>query len=458
MADPDPMPARSPGRGLSIGRRLFYTHLLVALIVALALGAHLHWAAEQELRQALEARLVDNARLAAKSLARTGEAEPHDADWPTAVAALTEGNPGLRRVVVVAGSAEARIVLADSAGPGSAISLPPMGRLDAPALIRSPGSAFNAAAPLPGGQRVLLLAIATEDIDSKLQALRTDSAISFVIAVVLALAMSAWLAQSARGILRRFSARFADIADGRLDSRLELATDDEFAELARALNDMSERLAKSQREREQSAVELAVARDRLEAMVGERTAELERLNLQHRSEIEQRCRLEAALAEAAATDTMTRLLNRRGVTEALGHAADQAQRQRGRLVVVICDIDHFKQINDRHGHAVGDQAIVALGRRLKASLQPHEVAGRWGGEEFLLLWPGLSLDAAEARCNALREEIAGRPLIDGATPVTVSFGLAEYIPPEPPDRCVLRADRALYQAKDEGRNRVRVGR
>lgn len=457
MANPSLSPKRPPEHGMSIGRRLFYTHLLVALIVAFALGAHLHWGAEQELRQALELRLVDNARLAAKSLGRVGiDTASAEADWQTAVTALTDGNPGLRRVVVFAGSTDARIVLADSDGPGSPLGLPAMGRPIGPVVLHAEDKGFNAAAPLAGGERMVVLSVATDDIQGKLSKLRTDSAISFVIAVILALAMSAWLAQSARLVLRRFAARFADIAEGRLASHLELASDDEFTDLARALNEMSDRLAQSQRERERAASELALAHDRLQAMVSKRTAELEQLNVQHREEIERRCLLEAALAEAAATDTMTGLLNRRGMSEALEHAVSQVRRQGGKLAVVVCDIDHFKLVNDQYGHAVGDRAIVALGQRLKSDLGPHEVAGRWGGEEFLLLWPGIELPEAEGRCYELREKLANKPLLPGGPAITVSFGLAGYAPPETSDNCVLRADRALYRAKDAGRNRVCV--
>jgi diguanylate cyclase (GGDEF)-like protein len=457
MANPTQSSKRAPGHGMSIGRRLFYTHLLVALIVAFALGAYLHWAAEQELRQALELRLVDNARLAAKSLDRIDiDPATGEANWQAAVSSLTEGNPGIRRVVLLAGSGDVRIVLADSAGPGSPLDLQTLGRPEGPVVLREQAAGFNAAAPLTAGERMVALSVATDDIHGKLSKLRIDSAISFVIAVVLALAMSAWLAQSARGVLRRFSARFADIAEGRLDSRLELRSDDEFTELARALNDMSERLAQSRSERDKTASELATAHERLQTMVRERTAELEQLNIEHRDEIERRCQLEAALAEAAATDAMTGLLNRRGMSVALEHAVAQARRQGRKLAVVVCDIDHFKMVNDQYGHGVGDQAIVALAKRLKSDLGPHEVAGRWGGEEFLLLWPGIDLPEAERRCYDLREELTSRPLLAGGPAITVSFGLAAHAPTETADHCVLRADRALYRAKDAGRNRVCV--
>jgi diguanylate cyclase (GGDEF)-like protein len=192
-------------------------------------------------------------------------------------------------------------------------------------------------------------------------------------------------------------------------------------------------------------------------MVRERSNELDRLNVMLRQEIEQRCQLEAALAEAAATDTMTRLLNRRGMVEALEHAAEQARRQRTSFIVAVSDIDQFKRINDQFGHWVGDQVLIALGRRLKDSLRHTDAAGRWGGEEFVLLWPGLSITEGEQRANQLREAIAAAPIYPEGPTITISIGIAEFTGLDTLDRCISRADKALYRAKTEGRNRVCVG-
>ena len=276
-------------------------------------------------------------------------------------------------------------------------------------------------------------------------------------AVALALAMSIWLAQSARHVLRRFATRFREIAEGQLGQKLDLGGNDEFADLGVALNEMSSRLDLSQREREGALHDLKAARDRLENMVRERSAELERLNVMLRSEIEQRCQLEAALAEAAATDTMTRLLNRRGMLEALEHTAEQARRHKSSFIIAIADIDHFKRINDQHGHSVGDQVLIALGRRIKNALRHHDVAGRWGGEEFLLLWVGLTITEGERLANDLRETIGGTKMYPNGPQITISIGIAEFTGLDTLDRCINRADKALYRAKLEGRNRVSVG-
>lgn len=476
MSEPS-SPAIPSRRRLTIGRRLFYTHLLVALLVALSLGIYLHWAAEAELRNALNTRLNENAALATAAVplgdwsglrSSTDTTRPEYAQLMARFRSISERNPAITRLALIRRVDAKLIMVADSIGATSGYApgdtLPGSMILDLKDKRFGEGSSkgehgFNAVAEVKDsdGNYLLALNIGAEDIAEKLSILRTNAAVSFVVAVALALAMSLWLARSARKVLMRFSGRFREIAEGKLHRRLDWTGDDEFADLAVALNDMSERLELSQSQREGAVVELKSARDRLEDMVRERSAELEKLNTMLRSEIEARCQLEAALAEAAATDTMSQLLNRRGMLEALEQASEQARRQKGSFIVVIGDVDHFKRINDQNGHTVGDQVLVGLGRRFKQSLQSHDAAGRWGGEEFLLLWPNMTITEAEARANSLRESIAAKPVYAGAPPITMSFGVAEFTGLDTLDRCINRADKALYRAKVEGRNRVCVG-
>jgi diguanylate cyclase (GGDEF)-like protein len=467
-------PSSASPRRLTIGRRLFYTHLLVALLVAFGLGSYLHWAAESELKAALNQRLVDNATLAAQAIG-VGSWEsirlPSDtqrgeyAELMQRLQAIVERNRAIARLVVAREDDGRLVVVADSLGatkgyaPGDSLASRRQQPLLAGTTAIASGSGFSAQTPLhdASGTYRVLLSIESDDISGKLQELRINSAVSFVLAVALALAMSMWLARNAQRVLRRFATRFREIAEGRLDQRLDIGGNDEFADLAVALDDMSTRLESSRQEREGALSEAKAARDRLEQMVRDRSSELERLNVMLRQEIEQRCQLEAALAEAAATDTMTRLLNRRGMVEALEHAAEQARRQRASFIVAVVDIDQFKRINDQHGHWVGDQVLIALGRRLKTSLRQSDAAGRWGGEEFVLLWPSLTITEGEQRANHLREAIAAAPIYPEGPSITVSIGIAEFTGLDTLDRCISRADKALYRAKTEGRNRVCVG-
>jgi diguanylate cyclase (GGDEF)-like protein len=121
------------------------------------------------------------------------------------------------------------------------------------------------------------------------------------------------------------------------------------------------------------------------------------------------------------------------------------------------DVDHFKQVNDRHGHPVGDQVIVAVARRLAAATRKTDLLGRYGGEEFVILLPDTAHDGARILAERIRAGLADRPIDTdaGPLPVTASIGLAQWEPDDTePGTLLARADEALYRAKQSGRNRV----
>lgn len=166
----------------------------------------------------------------------------------------------------------------------------------------------------------------------------------------------------------------------------------------------------------------------------------------------------AALELLARTDVLTELANRRHAGEVLSAAVARARRHDGQLCAVLVDIDRFKMVNDRHGHAAGDAVLRAVARHLTAGLREEDLAARWGGEEFLLLLP--ETDDAGIVCERLRAAIAAQPVAretDPPTPpipVTASFGWAAWTGDETGEALVARADAAMYAAKDGGRDRV----
>jgi diguanylate cyclase (GGDEF)-like protein len=125
----------------------------------------------------------------------------------------------------------------------------------------------------------------------------------------------------------------------------------------------------------------------------------------------------------------------------------------------MIDIDHFKQINDRHGHAVGDEVIAETARRLAAAVRARDVVCRWGGEEFAVLLPGSSGDVARAVARRLHACVGEDPIATAVGPltVTVSVGLAASEGPHSLAELLQRADGALYDAKRSGRDRMAVG-
>jgi diguanylate cyclase len=163
--------------------------------------------------------------------------------------------------------------------------------------------------------------------------------------------------------------------------------------------------------------------------------------------------------ESAERDPLTGLLNRRALEQALQRAVDTARKADAALSVAFCDIDHFKRLNDVHGHAVGDRVLRLVGDCLSEDADDRTFVGRQGGEEFVVLFEGLPVIEAAARIDAIREALAGRTLrsrSDG-TPighVTFSAGVAALNGPESGEDLLHRADQALYRAKEGGRNQV----
>jgi len=159
------------------------------------------------------------------------------------------------------------------------------------------------------------------------------------------------------------------------------------------------------------------------------------------------------LAQEAFTDALTTLGNRRQFDHVMAQAWAPGPAE-GTLALV--DIDHFKRINDSHGHAVGDQVLAELGRLLQSALRPADRAFRLGGEEFGIWLPGTRVEAALAVCDRLRQRVAGAPWTELAPglAVTASFGVAPVLAADTPAVLCARADGALYAAKRAGRDRV----
>lgn len=164
-----------------------------------------------------------------------------------------------------------------------------------------------------------------------------------------------------------------------------------------------------------------------------------------------------AIRTMATYDALTGVLNRGAIMEALTKKLSQAVRENSPLAVVMLDIDHFKQVNDKLGHMAGDAVLRETASRLKASLRPYDEIGRYGGEEFLVILPGCdSLDALK-QAERLRAFIGEKPMntSEGMLTVTISLGLtAINESTTETDLLVKIADKALYLAKNNGRNRV----
>lgn len=163
------------------------------------------------------------------------------------------------------------------------------------------------------------------------------------------------------------------------------------------------------------------------------------------------------LERDANTDILTGLPNRRFLQAQLDGEFERASRYGRTFSVALLDLDHFKRVNDTLGHAVGDATLQEVARLLVGGARTLDTTGRWGGEEFLLLLPELSLGAAGEVAERFRRLIEGHPFAHGQA-LTASVGVAEYRRGEGLEGLLARADAALYRAKTQGRNRVWSGR
>ena len=168
---------------------------------------------------------------------------------------------------------------------------------------------------------------------------------------------------------------------------------------------------------------------------------------------------EAALMELTRQDALTGVANRRYFFDRAGQELARSRRHGAPLCIAELDIDFFKQINDRHGHAVGDKVLKSISEICQRLLREEDLFARIGGEEFAVLLPDTRMEGARLQAERLREEVA-RSTVAGAgvdVSCTVSIGVASLRASDTcAEDCLLRADRAMYRAKASGRNRVEI--
>lgn len=176
--------------------------------------------------------------------------------------------------------------------------------------------------------------------------------------------------------------------------------------------------------------------------------------------------LEGKLIEAreemrfkATHDALTKLWNRAAILSLVRTELHRCAREQKQISLLLCDVDHFKRVNDNHGHLAGDAVLSEVARRLSSSVRAYDAVGRYGGEEFLILLSDCSQGNAEMRSENIRAAIASIPFETGDAPLSISISIGavtceDWSSSIPVERILAEADAALYRAKAEGRNRT----
>jgi diguanylate cyclase (GGDEF)-like protein len=160
----------------------------------------------------------------------------------------------------------------------------------------------------------------------------------------------------------------------------------------------------------------------------------------------------------ATHDDLTQLWNRRAIIEILENELARCGREQSTLAIVLVDLDHFKKVNDTHGHLAGDAVLRAVSQRFKSAIRPHDSVGRYGGEEFLLVMPGMPVKEVEEHLRQIHQRVCADPIPfgeDAGIRSSCSLGVVcinEQVPSV--EHVISQADAALYSAKARGRNRI----
>ncbi|MEK7792508.1 MAG: GGDEF domain-containing protein [Pseudomonadota bacterium] len=164
------------------------------------------------------------------------------------------------------------------------------------------------------------------------------------------------------------------------------------------------------------------------------------------------------MGEKVHEDHLTGILNRRGLDSAFEREISRANRQQAPLCFALLDIDNFKQLNDTHGHKVGDDALIYLVEAFKDTTRPEDVVARYGGEEFVILLPGTEVEEAVAILSRIRRNLTKRFFLHENKRILITFsaGVAQYQPGELQENIFKRADEALYRAKKNGKNQILI--
>jgi diguanylate cyclase len=249
-------------------------------------------------------------------------------------------------------------------------------------------------------------------------------------------------------MLATFVDRLADFSETTSDYHSKIESCSEKISKAKDISELTVVLGEVMRETRAVQINTARSRDELSTMRS-RVDEAEQAVAQLRSEL-------SNTSELVRHDPLTGALNRKGLDEALSKEIARLRRQGGALSLAFLDIDNFKKLNDSHGHAAGDGALVHLVAVVQKTVRPQDVLARYGGEEFVVLLPNTPVDDAVTAMTRVQRELTKTFFLNNNEKILITFscGVAEIMNEEDPYQALKRADAAMYLAKRAGKNRV----
>ena len=278
-----------------------------------------------------------------------------------------------------------------------------------------------------------------KEIDDLISSATQASLAILAISIFIILIVAAWMFYMLGLPLNRITKHIRKITDGDLDVEdIDVGNrKDELGQLSKAFNTMHDTIKRQIKE-------LNAHRDILEQEVKERTKDLEEVNKK--------------LELISKTDELTGLPNRREMNETIANEMGRSSRTHKPFCFIFIDIDHFKNINDTYGHACGDVILKSVAQTIRGLLRKYDVFARYGGEEFLTLLPETDLEGAAVVAERFRRQIEKMTVryADFTIKITITLGVAKFDDRLGADRSIQMADKALYQGKEGGRNRVIV--
>jgi diguanylate cyclase (GGDEF)-like protein len=466
---------------LTFRGRLFLSHFLTAVSVSAVVLAVFYVTAVQSLSATSRSRVADTAALIGQTLDATelaavepasDHAHPTYQRYLSRLHHLTHSMPEIARLFVMRHSG-GRVYYVLGSDEVDGKPLPDPGPMEhPPALIRGfhmpsvseeassdeSGTVLSGYAPLRNGNGEYLVRIdmRADDADRKLAVIRVVGALSLGLCTLLALLLGGLLSYRIAKPLRTLAKRYRNLAPAEPDHPSHLRGKDELEQLTHIVGALSRQLADAHAENAEAHQSLQQAREVQDLRVAERTRDLMQVNERLLREVAERARAEEMLTQAARSDPLTGLMNRRAMLEQLEYQTARVRRSCAAFTVLLGDLDAFKAINDTFGHDAGDQALIQTAQHLVHGIRAKDLVARWGGEEFLILLPDTDLAGGLVVAEALREGIAGTAVAvgDDTVHLTLSLGVAEHHPDQTIHQCIKAADTALYQAKLQGRNRV----